>query len=34
MIEADFFQRLLENLERIAVVIGTYLVLSDHLRRK
>nr|DAL15513.1 MAG TPA_asm: Cell death activator [Caudoviricetes sp.] len=34
MDDKDFFQTLLENTERIAVIISTYLVLVDHLRRK
>ncbi len=34
MDDKDFFQTLLENVERIAVIISTYLVLTDHLRRK
>ncbi len=34
MIEADFFQRLLENLERIAVIFSALLVVADKLRRK
>ncbi len=34
MINSDFFQRLLENVERIAVIISAYLALQDHLRRK
>lgn len=34
MDDKDFFQTLLENVERIAVIIGTYIVWVDHLRRK
>ncbi len=34
MIDSDFFQKLLENVERIAVILSAYLALHDHLRRK